>query len=346
MRLTEEQKHAIREILRFSKDEVTLGGRAGCGKTTVIQHLVQLLPEFAVCAYTGKATNVLRSKGVEKATTIHKLIYKPIVDQDNKVHFGIADGVDCEGIIVDEASMVSRAIYEDLKSFGKPMVFVGDHGQLEPIGDDFNLMGDPDIRLETIHRNAGEIAHFAEYVRQGYRPSSWAVRNPGGGKVRFLPRGSHMSVATEVDQVICAYNKTRAEVNSRVREALGRGARPEKGDRVMCLRNNSTKGLFNGMQGTIRRLSKKFRMIFRADDENFDVAYDPAVFGQVKYEFNGDRDAPMPFDYSYCITGHKSQGSEFESVLVMEQRCDLWDHRRWAYTAASRAKNSLYWCES
>jgi exodeoxyribonuclease-5 len=346
MRLTDEQKHAIREIMKFSKDEVTLGGRAGCGKTTVIQHLVQLLPEFAVCAYTGKATNVLRSKGVEKATTIHKLIYKPIVDQDNKVHFGIADGVDCEGIIVDEASMVSRAIYEDLKSFGKTMVFVGDHGQLEPIGDDFNLMGDPDIRLETIHRNAGEIAHFAEYVRQGYRPSSWGVRNPGGGKVRFLPRGSHMSVAAEVDQVICAYNKTRAEVNSRVREALGRGARPEKGDRVMCLRNNSTKGLFNGMQGTIRRLSKKFRMIFRADDENFDVAYDPAVFGQVKYEFNGDRDAPMPFDYSYAVTCHKCQGSEYQSVLVMEQKCDLWDHRRWAYTAASRAKNSLFWCES
>jgi exodeoxyribonuclease-5 len=346
MRLTEEQKRAIREILKFSKDEVTLGGRAGCGKTTVVQHLVQLLPKFAVCAYTGKATNVLRGKGVEKATTIHKLIYKPIVDQDKKVHFGLAAGIDYEGIIVDEASMVSKTIYEDLKSFGKPMVFVGDHGQLEPIGDDFNLMGEPDIRLETIHRNAGEIAHFAEYIRQGYRPSSWAVRNPGGVKVRFLPRGSHMSVAADVDQVICAYNKTRAEVNRRVREALGRGARPEKGDRVMCLRNNSTKSLFNGMQGTIHKLSKKSKMIFESDGETTEVAYDPAVFGQIKYEFNGDRDAPMPFDYSYCITGHKSQGSEFESVLVMEQKCDLWDHRRWAYTAASRAKNSLFWCES
>jgi exodeoxyribonuclease-5 len=346
MRLTDEQKHAIREILKFSKDEVTLGGRAGCGKTTVIQHLVQLLPEFAVCAYTGKATNVLRSKGVERATTIHKLIYEPYLDAESKVHFGLAEGIDCEGIIVDEASMVSRAIYEDLKSFGKPLVFVGDHGQLEPIGDDFNLMGDPDIRLETIHRNAGEIAHFAEYIRQGYRPSSWSVRNPGGRKICFLPRGSHMGVAPDVDQVICAYNKTRAEINRGVREAMGRGARPEKGDRVMCLRNNSTKGLFNGMQGVIRRLSKKFRMVFRSDEESFDVAYEPSVFGQVKYEFDGDRDAPMPFDYSYCITAHKSQGSEYQSVLVVEQKCDFWDHRRWAYTAASRAKEKIYWCES
>jgi hypothetical protein len=87
-------------------------------------------------------------------------------------------------------------------------------------------------------------------------------------------------------------------------------------------------------------------MVFRSDGESFDVAYEPAVFGQVKYEFDGDRNAPMPFDYSYCITGHKSQGSEFDSVLVMEQKCDLWDHRRWAYTAASRAKQLLYWCES
>lgn len=345
MRLTDEQKHAIREIMKFSRDEVTLGGRAGCGKTTVVQHLVELLPEFAVCAYTGKATNVLRNKGVKRATTIHKLIYRPIVDEEKKVHFGLAEGIDYEGIIVDEASMVSKSIYEDLKSFGKPMVFVGDHGQLEPIGDDFNLMGNPDLRLETIHRNAGEIAHFAEYVRQGYRPSSWGIRNGSGGKVSFLNRGCHMGVAPRVDQVICAYNKTRAEVNKAVREALGLGRRPEKGDRVMCLRNKSEKGLFNGMQGVIQKLRRKFRMVFNANEESFDVAYDPAVFGQVKYEFDGDRDAPMPFDYSYCITGHKSQGSEYESVLVMEQRCDLWDHRRWAYTSASRAKELLYWCE-
>ncbi|MFN9959486.1 MAG: hypothetical protein ACK55I_40875, partial [bacterium] len=80
--------------------------------------------------------------------------------------------------------MVGKTIYEDLRSFGKPLIFVGDHGQLEPIGDDFNLMREPDYRLETIHRNAGEIAHFAEYVRQGYRPSSWEVRNGSGKRVK------------------------------------------------------------------------------------------------------------------------------------------------------------------
>lgn len=343
MKLTAEQKHVIREVLKFHKDEVTLGGRAGCGKTTVIRHLVDLLPRFAVCAYTGKAANVLKSKGVKAASTIHSLIYKPLVDEEKKVYFDLAGSLDYEGIIVDEASMVGRAIYDDLRSFGKPLVFVGDHGQLEPIGDDFNLMREPDYRLETIHRNAGEIAHFAEYVRQGFRPSSWEVRNGPGDKVKFLPRGCRETPAVEVDQVICAFNKTRSEVNKSVRAGLGRGARPEKGDRVVCLRNNSKIGLFNGMQGVIRKLSKKFRMTFRSDEEEFDVAYDPAVFGQVKYELDRDRDAPMPFDYSYCLTAHKCQGSEYRSVMVIEQKCDLWDHRRWAYTAASRARERLYW---
>lgn len=346
MKLTEEQKFVIKEIIKFQKDEVTLGGRAGCGKTTVIKHLVELLPEFAVCAYTGKAANVLKGKGVNKASTIHSLIYKPYVDEDKHVYFDLASSLDCEGIIVDEASMVGSSIYEDLRSFGKPLIFVGDHGQLEPIGDDFNLMREPDYRLETIHRNAGEIAHFAEYVRQGYRPSSWEVRNGSGKRVRFLPRGSYMPAAAEVEQSICAYNKTRAEVNRNVREALGRGPNPEEGDRVICLRNRSKAGLFNGMQGRIESLRANFVMSFSSDELSLDVPYEPAVFGQVKYEFDGDRDSPMPFDYSYCITAHKSQGSEYDSVLVLEQKCDLWDHRRWAYTAASRAKRSLVWCES
>ena len=166
MRLTSEQRHVLKEVVRLPKHEVTVGGRAGTGKTTVIRHLVGLLPRFAVCAYTGKAVNVLKSKGVD-ARTIHSLIYKAYTDEERKVYFSLAADLGCDGIIVDEASMVSRSIYEDLRSFGKPLVFVGDHGQLEPVGDDFNLMRDPDYRLETIHRNAGEIAHFADYIRQG-----------------------------------------------------------------------------------------------------------------------------------------------------------------------------------
>jgi hypothetical protein len=75
--LTDEQEHAIDRLLDFSKGVQTLGGYAGTGKTTVIRTLKTYLPEFAVCAYTGKAANVLRMKGVS-ASTIHSLIYHPV----------------------------------------------------------------------------------------------------------------------------------------------------------------------------------------------------------------------------------------------------------------------------
>lgn len=345
MELTKEQRHVIREVLRLDKNEQKISGYAGTGKSTIIRHLAGLLPKFSVCAYTGKAANVLRDKGVD-ARTIHSLIYKAYADEEKKVHFSLAGDIECEGVIVDEASMVSRSIYEDLRSFGKPLIFVGDHGQLEPVGDDFNLMRDPDYRLEEIHRNAGEIAHFAEYVRQGYRASSWGVRNGPSKKIRFMTRGRHMDVAGEVDQVICAYNKTRAEVNRAVRREAGRGSGPEKGDRIICLKNNSAAGLFNGMQGVVESVYPDNFIAFESDGWVYEVEYNPEVFGQVKYDFEHSKDAPVPLDYSYCVTGHKSQGSEWDRVLVLEQKCDLWDHRRWSYTAASRAKDFLYWCES
>jgi len=348
MKLTKEQKNVIAEVLKFHKNEITVGGHAGCGKTTIIQHLITLLPGFAVCAYTGKATNVLRTKGVEKASTIHSLIYKPYVDVNKKVYFSLASNIEYEGIVVDEASMVSSTIYKDLMSFKKPVIFVGDHGQLEPIGDSFNLMQNPDYKLETIHRNAGEIAHFAEYIRNGYRPASWEVRHGSSDKIQFLNKQNYVNVFEDVDQIICAFNKTRAEVNKKVRDAQNRGAKPEIGDRVICLRNDAKLGLFNGMQGEIVDLNK-FMMTFQSEDNTFDnsieIAYEPSVFGQVKYEFDRDRDSPHPFDYAYAVTAHKFQGSEQNKILVLEQKCDLWDSKRWSYTAASRAREKIYWCQ-
>lgn len=345
MKLNEEQKFVIQEVIKQKKLIQTVSGYAGTGKSTLIRHLFELLPNYAVCAFTGKAANVLRKNGLP-AKTIHSLIYKAYSDYDGKVYFSLAGSIDCDGIIVDEASMVSEYLYEDLKSFGKPLIFVGDHGQLEPIGDKFNLMSSPDYTLETIHRNAGEIAHFAEYIRKGYKPGSWQIRNGIGKQVKFISKFAHDEVAASVDQVICAYNKTRAETNRMIRSKIGKGIFPEEGDRVICLKNNAPKGLFNGMQGAISEIRPDNIMLFSSEDLSVETTFDKKTFGQVKYEFDSDRDAPIPFDYAYCITAHKSQGSEYDEVLVLEQKCDLWEHSRWAYTAASRARKKLYWCEA
>ena len=340
MKLTEEQKHVIREILKFHKEITIVGGRAGTGKSTIIKHLIELLPNFAVCAYTGKAANVLKRRGIA-AKTIHSLIYKAR-EEDGQVIFSLAPSLDCDGIIVDEASMVSKEIYEDLKHFKKPIIFVGDHGQLEPIGEKFNLMQNPDFRLENIHRNAGEIAFFADHIRRGYKASSWEHKVGSGGKVSFLNKNNYKDYVLEVDQIICAYNKTRCELNKFVRRQLGRGDLPEPGDRVMCLRNNSFHKLFNGMQGTISDVFDNI-LCFQTDDSYYEISYDKNTFNQTKYEFEFNIESPNPFDYCYAITCHKAQGDQFEKILVVEQKCDLWDHKKWAYTAASRAVNKIHW---
>lgn len=347
MELTDHQKWALHQIvtgLRAGAKRLTLGGYAGTGKTTLLKYLVKFFPNFAVAAYTGKAANVLRKKNVP-ATTIHSRIYKPTF-RDGAVYFDLTPDPGCEGFFIDEASMVTKDINDDLDTFGLPLVFVGDHGQLEPVESDFNLMEKPDYTLEEIHRNAGDIAKFAEHLRKGIASRGFARTD---GSVQFIyDRLLTDAQITEPDQIICAFNKTRTEFNTRIRNIMGYKKVVEIGERVMCLRNNRKAGLFNGMQGTVvntyvGKYGKKY-MDFQFDDTVLtDVWYDEGCFGQEKYKFKHSSDSPNPFDYAYCITAHKAQGDEFGKVLVIEQKCKNWEHKRWAYTAASRAKDKLMW---
>ena len=344
--LTDQQKKAlyylVQGVREENKVEQTLGGYAGTGKTTLIRYLLHFFQDFGVAAYTGKAANVLRRKGMSLASTIHSLIYKPYFD-NGQVYFDLAESLPYKGVIVDESSMVSEEIYYDLKSFGMPLIFVGDHGQLEPVNSKFNLMAKPEIKLEEIHRNAGDIAKFAEHIRKGKTAQSYSTE----GKIEFKRRAS-IEYLMDADQVICAYNVTRVKTNANIRAELGHEGTLNVGERVMCLRNNKRKGLFNGMQGKVVRLYednlRRKYMDFEHDGEVIqEVWYDAKVFGQEKPEFDHGRDTPNPFDYAYCITAHKAQGDEWEKVMVIEQKCKNWDHRRWAYTAASRAKEKLIW---
>ncbi len=341
--LTEEQKLALYRLVKGVREdfclEQTMGGYAGTGKTTVIKYLIQFFPNFAVAAYTGKAANVLRKKGMF-ATTIHSRIYKPYFD-NGVVYFDLTDEPGCEGFIIDEASMVSSDIYDDLKSFGKPMIFIGDHGQLEPIDSRLNLMEKPDYTLETIHRNAGDIARFAEFLRMGYASRGFKTAD---NSVEFVKNLTDKQLAS-YDQIICAFNKSRVELNTKVRSALGHKGVLNVGERIMCLRNSRREGLFNGMQGVVKKIYMsrgKNVLDFEFDGLVYEsISYDVNQFGQESYKQK--QGGPHPFDYAYAITAHKAQGDEWGKVLVIEQKCKNWSHKRWAYTAASRAKEKLVW---
>ncbi len=308
MILDKEQKKIANAILKdiAKKQLVTLGGYAGVGKSVVVKFLSDQLKNYKVAAFTGKASNVLRKKGLN-ASTIHSLIYIPEDIGNDEVAFRLKkhhELEECDGFIIDEASMVSQELFDDLCSFGYPIILVGDHGQLEPVGGSkANLMANPEYRLEKIHRSAGELAHFAEWIRLGKRPADFPSKDAVKVIKKFhLTPNKRMAV----DQIICGYNNTRVVENNMIRRALGRKAVVEVGEKVMCLKNNRLKGLFNGMQGVVTRVYDTPHFDLDANGFRFyHLNYLPQLFGKKDLKFEYIKDGPEPFEYAYCITCHK-----------------------------------------
>ena len=368
---------AVEQWLRDpSRQTLTLGGYAGTGKTTVIAELLRRTPGAAVCAFTGKAAQVLRTKGVEGAQTLHRLIYQPgtvckncdrwldtcradnfqradegrkdLCPQEEKaVRFRRVPLLEYGLVIVDEASMLNGRLMRDLESFNVNVLYVGDHGQLEPIGDDPGLMRDPEVRLEQIHRQAegSEVIRFAHHLRKCGEPGDWRP----GGSVQ-LARGVPHDIAS-FDAVLCGFNKTRVAVNRRIRRLRGfTGDLPERGERVICLRNDHERGLFNGLLATVTRVEEDadedlwLDLVDDVGNEFSRIRALRAQFHEEKPLKNADRDGPALFDFGYCLTVHKSQGSEWGKVAVLEQIGSSWNAARWRYTAATRASRELVWC--
>ncbi|WP_166820018.1 ATP-dependent DNA helicase [Thalassoroseus pseudoceratinae] len=366
--LTAEQRDARDYLVDDPSLIRRLGGLAGTGKSTLLGYVAKEFPRALAMTPTGKAAEVLRQKGLKNATTIHSAIYacheKPILDENGKevkgkngkplteTIFGRKPPKFVEGdiFIVDEASMVTRKLYDDLRSYRRPIIFVGDHGQLEPIGDSFNLMEDAEVKLETIHRNANEIARFAGFLRDGNEARNWKSQEKLRQRKVYLTPTDKMLKSDSwgiFDQVITAFNKDRVILNQHYRDFLhniqDEDNVPIVGDRVICLRNNHKRGLANGMIGVVKRVdSDTCYMVFETTNGVcHGVEYDPEQFNNPKSpEFTRKHEA---FDFAYCITCHKAQGSEFGHVLVMPGECPYWSRERWAYTAASRAKSKLTW---
>jgi exodeoxyribonuclease-5 len=348
---TDEQKLVIDSVQKdINNRQITIvAGCAGSGKSTCLSYLTELYPDFAVCCYTGKAANVLRNKGVDRAATIHSTIYSLQESENGKLYFRRRPKhkLEYSGFFIDEASMISEDIFSDLVFYNLPLIFVGDHAQLEPINSKFNLMKKPDYVLETVHRNANTIAKFANHIRAGHPPEAFEGFDD---LVQIANKKTLLAkTANNFDQIICGYNKSRHEWNSRIRRIRNFKDELHVGETLICLKNNRDLGIFNGMQGTVERIYKDKRILLKT--ENGDLLKLQIEYGQFHsdklMESSKDDREVAYLDYGYCITCHKSQGSEWGSVCVIEEkpfRADGWDQKRWAYTAASRAKNKLLWC--
>lgn len=363
--LSDEQQLAIEKMTSWAVNEqrtnnqFLFGGFAGTGKTTVIKTLIKWLREdhnVAVAAFTGKACNVLMRKGIP-ASTLHSLMYDVFENEDGTIDFHIKPFLAGEPslIIVDEASMVSTQLYNDLMRFGKPVIFVGDPGQLEPVGDNPNLMKSPDFTLTKIHRQAeaSPILSLATAIRQG-KPLQAVIEGP---ELTIKSKKISSPEVLAATQAICAKNKTRQFLNTSIRQYKSLPpAAIVPGEKLICLRNNTLWGVFNGMILFVKKITHEDADCWRCvtKDEDGRTRRLPIWKRPFTDDSFDPKDPKLQIskrwvycDYAYVITCHKSQGSEWEHVWVYDEWMppQVWDMKRWRYTAITRAAQKLTYCK-
>src|SRR6516162_7960452 len=157
---------------------------------------------------------------------------------------------DCRLVVLDEVSMVGPEMAADLLSFGKPILVLGDPGQLPPIkGAGAFTAQASDVMLTEIHRQAGESAviRLATMAREG-RPIPYGQHD----EFAWMMSGRDVTAAQLLNggQVICGLNATRISLNNAMRKAAGfyGSALPAgPGEKIICLKNDHALGLLNGM---------------------------------------------------------------------------------------------------
>ncbi len=332
-----------------------LFGYAGTGKTTLARHLAQDVDgKVLFAAFTGKAALVMRRKGCEGASTIHSLIYKPIESETETPTFELWDDApvaDAKLIVIDECSMVDAELGRDLMSFGAPLLVLGDPAQLPPIqGGGFFTDAEPDVMLTEVHRQAQNdpIVRLSMDIRAGQRlvpgeyGASQVVRRDALDPQRVL----------DADQILVGRNATRRAYNARMRERRGfTEPLPMLGDKLVCLRNNRRKGLFNGGLWVIREKPKTRRAILgmrlRPDEDaggrTVKVSVRPECFtGAIEQVEWLQRKRHDEFDFGYVLTVHKAQGSQWDDVVLFDESFAFPDSReRWLYTGVTRAAKRL-----
>lgn len=387
MILTPKQEEGLKiAVARYKSHEpwTCISGYAGTGKSTLVQFIIaalNIIPEHvAYVTFTGKAASVLRHKGCPNAMTAHKLLYYSKRLPNGRFIFTPKKVLD-EGyslIIVDEISMLPKDLWDLLLTHKIHVIALGDPFQIPPIDkkQDNHILDNPHIFLDEIMRQAqeSEIIRLTMDIRNFKAPNYFI-----GEEIQVLhPNEVVDGMYQWADQIICATNKKRQEINDYMRQAAGRGEEPESGDKIICCRNcwdildiSGDNALVNGTIGYIGEFNKGFQsypifgfpevpvmysQILTNEDGIFDnIIMDyqalkegkPFLTNEQAYQIYRRQDLrntePIEFNYGYAITGHRAQGSQWDKVLVFEERFpfDKTEHARWLYTCCTRASEKL-----
>ena len=359
--LAERQREALEHSLS-SKFSIITGG-PGVGKTTIIRALVEIFSarrlKVVLAAPTGRAAKRMTESVGAGAQTIHRLLkWNPVT---NRFTFDAENPLEGDVFVFDETSMIDvRLACELLKAIpdAATVVWVGDTDQLPSVGPG-SVLGDliksralPATRLDFIFRQdtAGLIVKNAHHVNAG-EPLEVAHGDSDFYFVRCedpelclkraiefmttrIPRKFGMDplrdvqVLTPMRRNVLGTDNLNVELQKALNptgDSLSRGGTVFRvGDRVMQLRNNYDKDVFNGDVGFVKSVS--------AADRSLVVLFDGRP---VKYDA-GDLDELV---LAYAMTIHKSQGSEYPAVIVLvHTQHYVMLQRNLLYTAITRGK--------
>lgn len=363
MQLSEEQGQAVAAVTAWWKTKrqvFELSGAAGTGKTTLAKFIVGELGlaenEVCYCAFTGKAALVLSQKGCNPASTVHSLIYKAYQNElTGRWSYSLSTEkvreMGVKLVVLDEAPMLGARIAQDLLECNVRVLALGDKHQLPPVKDEAYFgVAEPDFLLTEVHRQAKDnpIIALATLVRNG---GTLQIGNYGSSKVMSAKRLSH-EMLLEPDQVLCGKNDTRHYLNHsyRVAAELAEELYPLDGERLICLRNNHDRGFLNGQMFMVSESE------FDGNDVQCQVV--PVDFpdqlpvkistpveyfrGQERFLDWRVRKNCDEFAFGYAISVHKSQGSQWANVLILDQsKAFKEDASKHLYTAITRASDSV-----
>ena len=376
MQLTRGQEAGLKiAVERFKNKEpyTVVSGYAGTGKSTLVPFIVEALniPEEKVVFATlmGKAALVLRNKGCQNAMTLHKLLYIPKkIPNSDEVEFIPREALEGspELIVVDEASMVSKEIFDLLLTHKVHIIFLGDTFQLPAISESANILEQPHVMLTEITRQAldSPIIRLSMDIREG------KSLNYGGPKEAKIMSQEKISKALLLgaDIILCGRNDTRRILNDKVRKLKWEDKYtegPVNGDRLICLRNywrvtdmEGETPLLNGLIGTINKITTKDTKALHpkltgafVDDvgnvfqkNKFNIDYKLLTTGEPTVNSTNWQNfykvqKPLEFDYGYAVTTWKAQGSQWDKVLIFEEDFpyDKETHAKFLYTSVTRA---------
>lgn len=342
--LTEEQKVVFDQVEQFISDPhpakqwFSFHSLAGCGKTFLLCALARK-HHCVLAAYTGKAASVITRKSGILASTIHSALYNYIgLDEEtdqprfmDKIEAGEWHG---KLMLVDEDSMLDEWIAEDILKTGCKLVTSGDPGQLPPVrGKQF--FRDGDAELKTIHRQAWD----SPIIRQAYNVRYNGVYENDGPDFQVC-RNIRGEDVLEADIILCWRNATRISLNRMVRSWKGLGGVAKAGEPVMCLKNDHKAGILNGAIYTLLEDHVGTTGRITIENERGEVRYLKSAWIE-DIEPRYPSEAHNPFAFAYCATVHKSQGSEWDKVVLVDEYNQQNDRNRWAYTGISRAAKSI-----